>query len=167
MRRNMIKVVLGLLVATVFGLSGCGGGGGSDTPSVTPISQSVTGTYVLKSATYDYVKSTGELLNSTYTPASTPPMSGSMTLNATTWTQNFTLTDGSPLIINGTYAFTATTSNAGNYVIRNAYGTSTYTGTYNYSDPTRLTTIETPGSVTTSGGTYFGGTSYTWTKISN
>ncbi len=173
MSKNSINVIGCLLVAAVLGLSGCGGsGGGTTAPTVTPISQSATGSYTLKSSTSDYTKSTGERLLSTSTPTTTPPMSGVLTLKSTTWTETLNLTDGPPpLNIVGSYTFSSTGSNAGNYIIRNSSGTALKTGTYTFSDPATLTIKESPESTTVSSGAYagiyYGSSNYVWTKVSD
>lgn len=155
---------------TCIVLAACGGGG-SDAPALTPISADAKGTYSLAQSTTSMTNvATSETLYSNSTPTTVPPMTGVMKIGTTTFSKNLVLTDGSPLNIDGTLAFTATASNSGTFIIRNPAGTVSKSGTYSHVDPNDLTLFYGQETTTLTGayaGTWTNTTNEKWRKTSN
>ena len=98
MKRNVINVVLGLFVAMAFGLTGCGGGGDSNTPPAPLVAPTVDatgtwrGTYTssvfgARTATLSLVQSNAALTgNFSSTTGGLGSVSGSVSGNTATFT---------------------------------------------------------------------------------
>lgn len=186
MRSNLIKVVAGLFVASVFSLTGCGGGGGDGGASVpdtssaalVPVTQSVQGTYVLTELRRDSVSSSPTLgAYTSYDDVTTTPalnatkVYGSLKMGSTSMTLLVNFVDGSTTNVQGTYILSPINSTMGNFVINNTTtGTLIDSGAYSLTAPNTLKFTVSPYVITIPG--TFGSTTsttktYTFVKSSN
>ena len=181
MRSNFTKVVVGLFVAALFGLAGCGGGGGdvAATPPLLPVTQSVQGTYVLTELRRDSLSSSEIIVVSTsfddvtITPSLySTKVYGSLKMGSTLGSTSMTLlvnfVDGSTTNVQGSYVSSPIDSTTGNFAINNTTnGTLIDSGTYSLIAPNTLKFKFSPYVTTIPGTTTKTTKTYTFEKSSN
>ena len=102
------------------------------------------------------------------TPSSSPPVTGTLKVGVSTWTQVLDAGDGKGnQTYNGSYVFTSASTTQGGFRISNQSGSASTTGTYTITGPTDITLTYDPQNMTVNAVSYNVVSTYKWRKVSD